>query len=173
MVDRLPHASPAVRSGDSRFYSPEFAPTTGVAITTLDGRFLEVNPAYCDILGYSPAELSQTDELSITYPDDRVGSREALRHLLGEGVPAVVLEKRYRRKDERVAWVQENISVLRDSQGCSSNLLALCQDISPYKEAEQALRKDQEYLHALLQAAPSAIITLDTHGNVVTWNPAA
>src|SRR5262249_20494762 len=100
-------------------------------------RFLLVNPAYCAITGYTEAELLATDFVAITHPDDRASNLHINRQLLAGDVASFDVEKRYVRKDGDLGWVVKSISVCRAGQGRPTHCVALCQDITQRKQAEE------------------------------------
>src|SRR5262249_46186656 len=61
----------AIWAGEDRFRTAFAHAAVGMAVTDADGRFLEANPAYCRIVGYSDEELCRLDFGSLTHPDDR------------------------------------------------------------------------------------------------------
>jgi len=115
--------------------------SVGVAILTLDARFLEVNAAFSTITGYSAEELKTMDCATFTHPDDCATMQERIGELRSGRIPTFVLEKRYFRKDGRMVWVQNSVSLMRDAEGRPANIIALCQDITERKRAEEALRQ--------------------------------
>jgi len=107
------------------------------------GRLVRVNRKFCEITGYSAAELLGMTFLEITHPDDREGEAEQFLRMVHEGAEYSV-EKRYVRKDGRVAWVSVNATVFRDESGTPVRTAATIQDITERKEAEAALREARE-----------------------------
>ena len=142
-------AEDALRLSEGRFRSAFANSAVGMALATLDGRFLEANPAYCSITGYSEHELGGQDLLSITHPEDRAPKRRQLRRLLSGEVPSFIIVKRYLRKDGRVVWVQNSVSLLWDARGEPANLIVLTEDITERKRAEE----ERADLHARERAA--------------------
>src|SRR5262249_11359065 len=113
---RQPLMSPPAPRED--FFREAFAhAAVGMAVTDLAGRFLQVNPAYCAITGYSEAELLATDFVAITHPDDRAGNLLLNRQLLAGDIDHFDLEKRYLKKNGAVVWMLVSISLWRDGQG--------------------------------------------------------
>src|ERR1700694_5036456 len=91
----------------SEMFSACFADAAlGLSITDLQGRFLEVNPAYCAITGYNRAELCGLDVPENTLPDDLPATLANVRSLIAGGIPLFVMEERYVRKDGIVVWVE-------------------------------------------------------------------
>src|SRR6266704_5473321 len=69
-----------------------------MAIVDLDYRFVQVNAAMCEMVGYSEQELTQRRTLDITFPEDVELTRQKGQVLLNGGVPSSSFDKRYVRK---------------------------------------------------------------------------
>jgi PAS domain S-box-containing protein len=127
---------------------------SGMAITDLDGRFQETNPAYREIVGRTHGNLQEETILSITHDDDRENCRYHLDKLLSGEAPSFVLEKRYVRPDESSVWVRNSFALLKDEQGCPSHIILICNDITERRRAERLL-VEQEKLAVVGQLATS------------------
>ncbi|MCC6507465.1 MAG: PAS domain S-box protein, partial [Pirellulaceae bacterium] len=143
---------------------------TGIAIGSLDGLFETCNPAYCELLGYSEAELRHTHLLSLVHPDDQARNREALRTLKAGEVFQFEIESRYLHKNGSVVWVRKIGSVLPDGSGKASNLLILVTNVSVQHQALEALRQSEERNLAILKTASDAIITISNQGLIDSVN---
>jgi PAS domain S-box-containing protein len=128
------------RESEERFRSAFACAAVGMALTDMAGRFISANPAYCAITGYSEAELGAIAFPSITHPDDLPANMEKNRRLLAGEIPGFVIEKRYIRKDGSIIWVKNSVSLVRDDRGNPVNQLALVENITERKLAEDALR---------------------------------
>jgi diguanylate cyclase (GGDEF)-like protein/PAS domain S-box-containing protein len=117
----------------------EYAPI-GKALLTIDGRWLQVNKALCDLLGYTSEELLQKTFRDLTHPDDIAMADEHLAGLADGTLTSVASEKRYIRKDGATMWVQRNATVVRDNDG-DDIIIAQIQDITARKGAEAALER--------------------------------
>ncbi len=156
--------------------------TAGIVLTDLAGRFTYVNDRFCDLTGYSSAELVGLDMLEIVHPDDRARDAELLERLTVEGLPLEV-EKRCVRKDGSVRWVHNSASVLRDDAGQPQSCFAISIDITQRREEEAQLVALKDKLTGDLQATTRlydlifnsasdfSIYTLDRTGLVTSWNP--
>jgi PAS domain S-box-containing protein len=131
----------ALRESEERFRAAFAHAAVGMALTTLEGRFLQVNPAYCAITGYSVEELTQRDFGTITHPDDLPENLRLMKNLVSGAVPSFFIEKRYVRKDGSTVWVRNSVSTTRDSQGRPMHMVALVEDITERKRADQHLRE--------------------------------
>src|ERR1700730_10820657 len=76
-----------------------------MAFVSLDGCWLQVNPALCTLLGYDEAELLGHSLLTMTHPADRELTAAALKQMPAQPRMSDALEKRYLRKDGTVVWV--------------------------------------------------------------------
>ena len=126
----------ALRLSEERFASAfEHAPI-GMAIAALDGRFVKVNRAFCDMLGYSVDELLARTFIDVTHPDD-VASGQQFRLSLVDGASKTIrTEKRYVGRSGRVVSSRTSVSVVRDASGAPAHLVAQIEDVTERQRAE-------------------------------------
>jgi PAS domain S-box-containing protein len=127
----------------------------GVAECDAAGRFVLVNQRFCDILGYTQAELREMGVNDITHPDDLPRMAELYRRLLETG-ESFVAEKRYLRKDGAEVWVNSNVSPIRNARGEVVESVAIVIDVTDRKRAErerEQLLKQEKAARAEAQAA--------------------
>jgi PAS domain S-box-containing protein len=129
----------ASRIGEDRIREAFEYAASGMAITDLDGRFQETNPAYRETIGRSQEELDEQSILSITHEEDRDRCRQHLERLLSGQEPSFVLEKRYNRPDGKCVWVRNSFSLLKDERGAASHIILICNDITERRQAERLL----------------------------------
>ena len=130
-------AEQRLRESDARFSAIVGQTTAGVAQTDLTGRFVLVNERYCDMVGYTAAELSRMRLQDITHPEDLPRNLELLQDLVRTGT-SFVIEKRYVRKNGALLWVSNSVSGIKDGSGRLSSLVAVSTDITERKQAEAA-----------------------------------
>ena len=130
----------------------------GVALTGLDGRFMAVNEAYEQMLGYTEEELRQASFFQVTHEDDHEHNLTLIDELLTGKRTQFQIEKRYRRKNGELIWVCNNVSLVPGSESMAQFIMALSEDITERKKAEEALRDNEERNRTLLQIN-NAIIT--------------
>jgi PAS domain S-box-containing protein len=147
---------------EERFRSAFAHSRVGMAYTDLTGRFLQVNSAYVNIVGYPEEELLQTDFFSLTHPDDRDPKRILIQELLKGNIPGYFIEKRYIRKDTCIVWVRNSVSLVHDTMGQPQNIIILTEDITKRKQAEEESKRAQQHLQDLFMKAPAMICI--THG---------
>ena len=112
----------------------------GKAVVDLDGRFLDVNQKFTEIIGYEEIELRRRTFASITHPADVATDLAQVAELLAGRQTTYAMEKRYLRPDGRTVWVNLAVSLVRDVSGTPLHFIAAVQDITSRKKSEEALR---------------------------------
>jgi len=108
----------------------------GIAIADAAGRYLMVNRAQCEMLGYGEAELLQKTYADITHPDDVQANLDLGASLLDGEISVGSIEKRYVRKDGTCFWVLLTIGLVRTAEGEVVGSVGVAQDITERREAE-------------------------------------
>jgi len=138
------HAETALRESEARFRSVFEHTRIGMALQAPDGRYVRVNHAFCDLLGFAEAELLAAAPEALSHPDERDADAAAVRELLA-GVRSVdQREKRYLHKLGHVVWALVSVSVIRDPEGRPRYLSAQAQDITAWKGLQAQLRQAQK-----------------------------
>jgi len=121
----------------------------GIARFSLDGRFIDLNERFAQILGYPIDELRQLTWREVTHPDDLPGNNAMVESLLAEPTMSRTTEKRYLAKDGSMVWALLAISAMRDDNGSPVNIIAVIDDITERRLAEETLEKKSRALRAL------------------------
>jgi len=129
----------ALRESEARFRAIFDYTAIGLAQIAEDGRFVEVNPAFCKLLGYTRDELLCMTYLDITHPDDRQTDKNRCSRLLAGEIRSVIWEKRYVRKDGTLIWTTLNLSATQPPDGKSVYFLAAIENISNRKALQESL----------------------------------
>lgn len=117
----------------------------GIAQTDLNGKFMLVNQRYCEMVGRSQDELLGMRMQDLTHPEDLQENLLVFEKAIRQDVPFAI-EKRYIRPDGSAIWVRNHVSLVRDQHGLPQGALAISQDITDRKKAEQDLETAQEGL---------------------------
>ncbi len=142
-------AEEAIRESEERFAAAFVYAPIGVALVSLEGRWLKVNRALCSLFGYSEAELLNRTIQDIAHPEDvEVGLENVRQGLAGE-LHSLQIEKRYIHKRGNVITALLNISLVRDAQGQPLYFVSQIQDITERRLAEDKLRASNQKFHQL------------------------
>jgi len=119
----------------------------GFAGTNLNGDFIDVNPAMCQMVGYSKDELVSKHFSQFTHPDDVDENNDLYQQLVEGEIDYYDLEKRYIHKDGRVIYVLIRAQLAISLDGKKLFEYALIEDITERKEAEENV----QHLNLVLQ----------------------
>ena len=108
----------------------------GMAVCGPDGRFLAPNAAYCNMLGYTEAELLARTATELTHPDEQADHRAMLADMQSGARDNSVRDKRYVHKNGEIVFSRVSVSAWRDANGALIALLAIAEDVTPRKRAE-------------------------------------
>ena len=160
----------ALREARDRFRSIfEHAPI-GVAMVTLEGRYLQVNHSLCGILGYSEEELQALTWQEITHPDDLAASSACARKIVEGEFPKYHLEKRFLHADGHTVWASLSVSLVRDSEGEPLYFVSQIQDVTERKRAEGALRESEQRFRGSFERAATGMALVGTDGRFLRVN---
>lgn len=123
-------AEAALTRSEARFRKIFENAGMGIAITAWNGCFLQCNPAYCKLVGYSEAELRRIAFDAIIHPDDRMAYQEDIVRLKSGSVSSFEVKNRYIHRNGYPVWVSKFVSVLPSDTGQPKQILVLVSDIS-------------------------------------------
>jgi PAS domain S-box-containing protein len=125
--------------------------SVGIALETMDGLILEVNPAFCSMIGYSPEELCSSTCARISHPDDEKIEQVFFQELRQGIRSSYHIEKRFLRKDGSQLWGQVSVSLLNRNDGRTPLVIGMVSDITGQKNAEAGLYQRDQELQRLAQ----------------------
>ena len=143
------------RESDARFREIFDHAPGGVCTIGLDGRFLQVNPALCRMLGYSEEELLQSTWMAMIHSDDLESLLQKMDWLKTEPGQHVDEEHCHIHRSGRVVWVHIRVSLVREAGGEPLYFVAPIEDITERKQAAEALRESEERFRTMADATPS------------------
>jgi diguanylate cyclase (GGDEF)-like protein/PAS domain S-box-containing protein len=128
-----------LRESESRFHSAFTHAAIGMALVTTEGRFIQANKAFSQMLGRGTAALLEADLKELVHPEDLPGLMQPVEKLVKGELGSVHAELRGRHLDGSVVWMSLNISLARDWQFKTHNLIVQAQDVSARRRAEAEL----------------------------------
>ncbi|MAO56238.1 MAG: hypothetical protein CMM61_11120 [Rhodospirillaceae bacterium] len=126
------------------------------------------------IFGLDPADFKVTSEalLDRVHPDDERRVRAAMTRAIKTGV-SFDIEHRIVLPYGGIRCVRERGETVRDEAGAVVRMFGTVQDVTERRDAEQALRRSESRLAAIIETAPEAVIVTDRDGNIQVFNRGA
>ncbi len=172
-VSDLQQARAEARLAEGKFAGAFSSAALGMALVSLEGRWLDVNDALCRLLGYTRAELMQVDFRHLAHPDDTEGELEHVPGLL-QGLHAHYhLEKRYLRRDGSIVWARLSVSLVRDERDEPLYFVAHIQDVTGERTSEQRVLDAEQRSRITLDAVADLVLSVDLQGRIEHANAAA
>jgi PAS domain S-box-containing protein len=129
----------------------------GMSVVALDGRWLQINDAYCRLLGYEREELVGASVGDFTHPDDLAEAREFVAEAIAGRRGSVERDKRYVAKDGSVVWARVRADVIRDGEGAPFCFVSHLQDIGERRAAQDLVRDSERTLRSVIDNTPAVI----------------
>lgn len=130
----------------------------GIAESNLsDGKITRTNNCFCQMTGYTAEELQELTVAELTYPEDLSVSHVKTQKLYAGELENFVVEKRYLRKDGSFFWAATTVSLVQNPEELSPRCLAMFQDISDRKAAEELLKQSEEKFRTLVANINGAV----------------
>jgi two-component system, cell cycle sensor histidine kinase and response regulator CckA len=168
---RTPFASEDLLLKEDAFSGAFHYAAIGMALVSPEGRWLKVNKALSEIVGYQKEELLTKTFQEITHPDDLASDLDQVRQVLAGEIQSYQMEKRYFHKNGRVVWVLLSVSLVRDGQGNPLYFVAQIQNITSRKHAEEILRQAENQYRGLIDNALVGIFQASADGKFLSCNP--
>ncbi|MCX5815096.1 MAG: PAS domain S-box protein [Proteobacteria bacterium] len=160
-----------VRKSENSFHALFNLPLIGIAIVSPDMQWLEVNDRFCEMVGYSREELLKTTWADLT-PKEDLGHElnEYYNWMHSEEIAGYVPEKHYIRKDGAIIDVAISANPVKKDDGSIDYLIALIQDITERKQAEESLYKSEEKYRSIFNNAIKGIFQTTLEGRYLSVN---
>lgn len=154
-------AEACLRESEERFRGTFEQAAVGIAHVGTDGSWLRVNSKLAQIVGYTREELLGLTFQNITHPADLNADLELMQDVLAGRRANYSLEKRYRRKDGSLIWIDLTVSLVRDAQAEPKYFISVIEDISERKLAEAALQRRNHELAVINALGTHVSLTLE------------
>lgn len=172
-LTHVKRAQEALRDSEEKFRAIFERAAIGMArVSFTDARWIDVNEAFCRMLGYTAEEMRATPWPQITHPDDVDLDLIPFRRMAGGELDAYTVEKRFVHKQGHHVSARLTLSLVRDSQGQPGYEIAIIEDITRRKQAEEQLARSEERYRLLNRATHDVIWDWDLLADRLEWNDA-
>lgn len=144
----------------------------GIVRARRDGSILDVNPAFCALLGRARADLVDTNLLELTHPDDRELDRHRFARLYAAEASTCTQLKRLLRGDGSWVWTRSHARVVRDDEGTALFYVGLHEDVDVHQRADEDRRRRERRIELLARRSPVALLACDAAWRCVYVNEA-
>ncbi len=158
------------RASLQRFHAYFDYSIVGLAITSPNRGWLEVNDALCETLGYSREEFTRLTWDQVTHPDDLAAELVQFERMLAGEIESYTMDKRFIHKHGHWVYARLAASAVRKPDGSLDYALAMVEDISDRMLAETELRHEKQFSEETLNALPGVFYMFDSRGRFVRWN---
>lgn len=165
-------AEAALSKSEERFKRFFELPLIGVGVSSPERRWLDVNPRFCAMLGYTREELLGKSWVDYTHPDDVKSNLKVIARAREGEIGQWSYDKRFIRKDGSVLHVTTSGACVRKEDGSVDYYLALHQDITERKRSEEEILRQRKFLREVIDASPNVIFAKDQTGKYTLANQA-
>src|SRR5579871_298702 len=145
----------------------------GMNLAFSDGVLVNVNRAFSEMMGYPKNDLVGHSYVDFTFPEDVAMEKNLNQKLFDKILPHYQIEKRYVTKKGEILWCKVSASVIRDLNDEPLFRLAIVENITDQKTSDMVLKESEEKFRTLTESANDAIISADSQGRVIFFNPTA
>jgi two-component system sensor histidine kinase/response regulator len=161
-----------LRQSEQRFESSFEAATVGNALVDINGKWLEVNHSFCEIVGFSKEELFASNSRRLDQKSALDDLLVCAREVRERGLSSYQVEKRYTHRSGKVSWITLNISLIRDGAGHPLQFLIVIDDVTARKRAEEEIYRERQRYLGLVEATGSIVWNTLPSGEVGSEQPA-
>ncbi|SET68266.1 PAS domain S-box protein [Stenotrophomonas indicatrix] len=172
-ITEILQARAEARLAAEKFAGAFTSAALGMALVSLEGRWLDVNNALCRILGYTREELLQVDFQRLTHPADLQTDLALVQDLLAGRRTHYHLEKRYVGREGNTIWARLSVSLVRNERGEPLHFVSQIQDVSAQRSSEQRLFESEQRSRITLDAVADLVLSVALDGHIEYANAAA
>jgi PAS domain S-box-containing protein len=171
-IDEQKKALAKLQESEARLRAIYENASIGIALVSLDGHPLAVNPAILSMTGYTEQEMLALSGLDLSHPDDHAAALEPMRELIEGRQDAYQIETRFVRKNGQVYWVRQRISSVRGADGKPAYLVVMVEDIDDQKRILAELQQSESRFRAMFDNAAVGISLVSPERRPQAVNPA-
>lgn len=165
-------AQELLHQSEQRFHTFFDSALIGMAMSSIDNRWLAVNDRFCTMMGYTREEMIDQSWVDITHPDDVDRNVDLFNRLITNQQDSYTLEKRFIRKDGAIIYTMLSANAIRHQDGTLNHIVTLIEDVTERKQVEQNLANSEAQYRQLIEQSPIPIV-IHHEGKIVFLSDAA
>ena len=165
-------AETALKDAAMRFRSYFERSMIGMAETSPEKGWINVNDRLCDMLGYSKQELLRMNWQELTHPDDLAADLARFKRTLAGEIDEYTLETRFIHHDGHVVHTHMSVRAVRRTDAAVESYVVLLEDVSAEEQARTALHEHHAILTGILATTLDGYWRIDGRGTLLDVNPA-
>lgn len=169
-ISAMKRAENELRQSEAQFRRSFEHSGIGMAIVSLDGKWIEVNQSLLDMVGYKRKELLGLTFQDITHPDDLNKDLDLLKETLAGKRQNYAMEKRYFDSEGEILWVRLNVSLVRDYEGAPVHFVSQIENITEQKAHGRQLKELWDRLELAVRAGGIGIWDLEIATGKLIWD---
>lgn len=154
-----------------KYYNLHYYASIGIFHSTIDGKFIDMNPALAKLLGYESHEEAVA---SITNIGEQIYAEPEMRNVIRSVVlntgREITTVNKYRRRNGELWYGKLHLRLVKDALGKPNFFEGFVEDITESKQSEEQLRKNNKRLELAMQAANMAWWEMEVSTGNVTFN---
>ncbi|MCK0190019.1 PAS domain S-box protein [Arenibacter sp. F20364] len=170
-IDQIKKVQLEIRIREEQFRQTFNHAVMGMALIDGENKLLRANKSFCNIFGYSEAELQSLDLANIAHEEDLKLNRSLIEELFQGKHKYINLEHRFHHKNGSIIWANISMSAIHNDQGNIIHFVSQVQDVTERKKNELLLAHNADIIRRINDAVRIGIWELDFITNTVHWSP--
>jgi diguanylate cyclase (GGDEF)-like protein/PAS domain S-box-containing protein len=162
-------AEEALRTSEARYRRLIDEAPVGQLVCRIDGAPVEMNRAFVEMMGASPAEIAAQLMGGLLHPEDAEPYYEDIRRLIRGEIDRIERDRRLIRPDGKVVWVSGGTTLVEEEG--EMLLHSVMEDITERRRAMEALAQSEDRFRTLTESIPAGVYQADAQGRVTYVNP--
>ncbi len=144
-----------LRESEERFRGVFESAPVGMYLAARDGEFIQVNAAFCKMIGYSEEELLARKWTDLCHPDELTSALQRQEQFWNNPTVRISGERRLVRRDGSVVWCSVRVSTLKAADGNRLCTLVHAEDVTERRRDNEALQESETRFRNMADTCPS------------------